>query len=366
MSLEMNKVAAAILTGGIVAMLSGFVANELYSPEHLEEPAYKVALPEGGGGAKPEEPKEQSILPLLASASVEAGQKQTAKCAACHSFDKGGPTKVGPNLWGIVGSKPAEVAGYQFSEGMQKLEEEGKTWTYANLNDFLTSPKDFVPGTKMTFAGLKKIDQRADVIAYLRTLSDDPVPLPSKEEIEAAEGKSDAAAEKTEAEGSGETQTAAAGSETQTAAAGSETQTAAAGSETQTAAATEASGGGGSDLGTLLANASAEKGAKVARKCLACHTFEEGGANKVGPNLYNIIGEKAGEGRGYNFSKAMAAKGEEGYTWTYEHLDQYLANPKATIPGNKMTFVGLKKPEERADVIAYIRSLAKDPPPLPK
>ncbi len=493
MSLEMNKVAAAVLTGGIVAMLSGFVASTLYHPETLEEPAYKIALPEGTGEGKPEEPKQQSILPLLASASVEAGQKATAKCSACHSFDEGGANKVGPNLWGIVGSEPAEVPGFQFSDALEKLKSEGKKWDYTNLDHFLTSPSSYAPGTKMTFAGIKKIDQRADVIAYLRTLSGSPVPLPSKEEIEALEKKDGEPEQKTEAEGakgeetktasasgatgeeakaaeepkteetttaaaatsepeatgeakaaeepkteetttaaattsepeatgeaktgeepkaeetqsaeaqsaetqSAETQSADSGSsaeepKTETAAtdtsAGGTSETAAAGeakadesqtastdaagaatgesatAETATQTAAAATTEGGSELGKLLANADVDQGKKVARKCSACHTFEEGGKNRVGPNLYGIIGSLAGEVEGYKFSKAMAEKGEEGFTWTYQNLDDYLANPKQFMPGNKMTFPGLKDAQERADVIAYIRSLAKDPPPLP-
>ncbi len=398
MSLEINKVAAAVLTGGIVAMLSGFVAGKLYHPETLEEPAYKIALPEGGGD-KPEAPKEESIIPLLASADVEAGKKQTAKCAACHSFDEGGATKVGPNLYGIVGTEHASVPGFQFSDALQKLKSEGKKWNYVDLNDFLKDPRGYAPGTKMVFAGLKKIDQRADVIAYLRTLSANPVPLPSKEEVEAIEQKdADKDAQKTEADSddkSGETKTASVeapkaeepeAEETTTAATtepraeetkaeGSETASTEApkvdetksveapkAEATQTAAvATTATGdSGGSELGKLLAAADVAKGKKVARKCNACHTFEEGGKNKVGPNLYDVIGKVAGESEGYKFSKAMAAEGAKGYTWTYEHLDAYLANPKKAIPGNKMTFPGMRKPQDRADVIAYIRSLSKD------
>jgi len=203
MSQEINKIAGAILTGGVVAMLSGFVAGKLYHPKTLDEPAYRVALPDEGG-TKPEKPKEESILPLLASADVEAGKSATRACAACHSFDEGGPNKVGPNLWGIVDSEPASVAGYTFSPALEKLKTEGKKWTYADLDHFLKDPKDYAPGTKMTYNGMKRLQQRADVIAYLRTLSSNPAPLPTKEQIEAVTG-----GDKAEASG-GETQTAAA------------------------------------------------------------------------------------------------------------------------------------------------------------
>ncbi|MBC6404947.1 MAG: c-type cytochrome [Rhodospirillales bacterium] len=342
MSLEVNKIAAAVLTGGIVAMLSGFVAGKLYHPETLEEPAYKIALPEGGGEDRGGPPKEESILPLLANANPEAGAKAATACKACHSFEDGGPNKLGPNLWGIVGSEPADVAGYRFSDALNKLKQEGKTWTYEDLDRFLKNPGSYAPGTKMAYAGMKPIGKRADLIAYLRTLSTDPVPLPTAAEIGEA-----AAASKTE-EPAEETQVAVAA--------------AAPVSDDKATAA----GGGGSELARMIEDGDIAAGKKVARKCIACHSFEEGGPNKVGPNLYNIIGAVAGKGHDYKFSKALEAKGTEGFTWTYEHLDAFIEAPKKYIPGSKMAFAGVRKAEQRADLIAYIRSLAKNPPPLPK
>jgi cytochrome c len=111
-------------------------------------------------------------------------------------------------------------------------------------------------------------------------------------------------------------------------------------------------------LGKRLQNASAEKGAEIAKKCAACHTFEKGGPNRVGPNLYGIMGEPRGQGRGFNFSAAMKAKGG---TWTLDELDKFLANPKEYIPGTAMSFAGVPKDSERADIIAYLRKNSDKP-----
>jgi cytochrome c len=99
-------------------------------------------------------------------------------------------------------------------------------------------------------------------------------------------------------------------------------------------------------------------GEKVFKKCAACHSVELDGPNKVGPNLHGVVGRTTGTLEGFKFSDAMVKAGEEGHVWTPEELDIYLANPKKAMPGNKMTFAGLKKPEERADVVAYLISVS--------
>ena len=131
--------------------------------------------------------------------------------------------------------------------------------------------------------------------------------------------------------------------------------------EAQTAAAPEVPA---KPIAELLKTASAEEGAKVFKtKCTSCHNSEKGGAIKVGPNLWNIVGDQKGDpALGFNFSDAMKAKGG---TWTYDDLSAFLMNPKGFIPGTRMTFVGLKKDEERANVIAFIRAQADSPKPLP-
>jgi len=174
---EFNKIFAAILVAILVAMLSGFIAHKVVEPEELEKNAYVVegvgVAPASGGVAAPAGPAP--IAPLLAKANVEAGEKTARVCGTCHSFGKGEAAKIGPNLYGIVGSKHAHMAGFDYSDAMKAMTGD---WTFDELNEFLFSPRAHVPGTKMTFAGLKNDQDRANVIAWLRTLSDSPVALP--------------------------------------------------------------------------------------------------------------------------------------------------------------------------------------------
>lgn len=173
-----NKVFMAILMAALVALFAGFFSKKLVHPNFPAERAYKVEVPETAVAAadEPAAPAEPDpVTPLLASADAAAGQKLTRACAACHTFEQGGDNKVGPNLWNIVGNKHAHMEGFAYSEAMKSTE---GLWDYEHLNKFLANPKAAVPGTKMNYAGLKKVEDRANLIAYLRTLSDSPVPLP--------------------------------------------------------------------------------------------------------------------------------------------------------------------------------------------
>lgn len=176
--LFVNKIAAAVLSAGLLAMLTGFVAHVFFHTHIPEKPAYAIAAgaaPAAGTQTASAPAGPTPIKPFLAKADAKNGEKIAKKCHSCHTFEKGGPNKIGPNLWDVVERPKGHEQGFSYSSAMQG---KGGAWDYESLNEFLYSPRDFVNGTKMTFVGLKKEQDRADVIAYLRTLSDSPKPLP--------------------------------------------------------------------------------------------------------------------------------------------------------------------------------------------
>jgi cytochrome c len=175
---EWNKVIGAILVALLVIKVVDISGNALLHAKTPAKHAYPVA------GITPAKPGAATVMkkavqpaavgPMLATADAAAGAKSARKCAICHSFKKGGPNKVGPALWGVVGKQIAS-AKYSYSSTFKGLK---GNWDYETLSKFLANPRGFAPGTKMAFAGLKKDAERASVIAYMRTLADNPVPLP--------------------------------------------------------------------------------------------------------------------------------------------------------------------------------------------
>jgi cytochrome c len=187
-SFELNKVAGAVLGTALFVMAVSIVSEAIYHAEEPEEPGYVIAVAETAGGAAPGGGASE-VLPIavrLQTADVAAGENSAKKCQACHSFGKGEPAKVGPNLFGIVMNHAAHMEGFKYSAAMMEKNAEGMQWTFEELDRFLENPKAEVPGTAMAFAGLKKPDERANVVAYLRTLADSPVPMPEAPAAEAA------------------------------------------------------------------------------------------------------------------------------------------------------------------------------------
>ncbi|KAB1074855.1 c-type cytochrome [Methylobacterium planeticum] len=181
-SFELNKVAGAVLGTLLFALGSGFVAELIYHSKPAGNAGYELPEPqaEAAGGAPAA--KAEPIAVRLASANAGKGEGGTKACHACHSFDKGGPNKVGPGLWDVVERKKAGHEAYDYSAAMK---EKGGSWTYEDLDHFLEAPKTYVKGTKMAYAGISSPQERANVIAYLHSLSDSPKPLPAAEKAEA-------------------------------------------------------------------------------------------------------------------------------------------------------------------------------------
>jgi cytochrome c len=176
-SFEINKILGAILFACLCLLALNLAANAIFAPIKPEKPGYELAVQEKAApgekvaAAAPDQPVET----LLASADIKRGETATKKCQACHTLEKGGPNRVGPNLWGAVGRHRAAVDNFNYSTAMKA---KGGDWSVDDLYTFLKNPKAFVPGTSMGFSGISKASERADVIAYLNSLADSPSPLP--------------------------------------------------------------------------------------------------------------------------------------------------------------------------------------------
>jgi cytochrome c len=327
-----NKIAAALLTAGLIFWGANRIATILVPHEAPKTPAIKLAgMPAVGAAAPQAAPQAApsgagSVLPLLAKADVAKGNAFVQQqCAACHTLTQGGANGVGPNLYGVLGAPMFAKAGFSFSSAA-KAKAKGD-WDYAKMNDWLTSPPSYAPGTAMSYAGIKNTQTRADVIAYLRTLSAQPLPLPSAEQVQAASAPASAAP----------------------------------------AAATPAAGGGApapSGIAPLFAHADIAKGQTlVQQQCAACHSLAKGGPTVVGPDLYGIMGDKMFARAGFAYSPAVKAKA--GGTWTAQTMSDWLHDPMGFAPGTMMAYPGIKNDQTRADVIAYLNKNSDSPIQLP-
>jgi len=297
MSGRFNTIAGWVLGSGIVALglssLSAhyFHANKAERPEAMGYPIAGVTGAEGGaaGAAVP-------IEALLAKADPAKGQQVFQKCAACHTVTQGGANGIGPNLWGVLGDEIAKGrGGFAFSDSLAK---KGGKWDFASLDKWLTNPRAFADGTKMTFAGLDSAEERADVMAYLNKQGSN-LPLPAVPAAAAAGAAPAAGAAK-------------------------------------------------------VAVGDAAKGQAAFAKCGACHTINAGGANGIGPNLSHVVGDDIGKGRGgFAFSDGL---GKVGGKWDEAKLDKWLTSPRGMVSDTKMTFAGVDNAQERADIIAYLKA----------
>jgi cytochrome c len=175
-SFEINKILGALLGTCLVLVAMHIASGAIFATEAPAKPGYVVEVKaEAPQGAAPAAAAATPIATLLATASAERGANVAKQCQACHNFQEGAGAKIGPDLYGIVGRPVASVSGFSYSA---PLKAKGGSWTFDELNKWLTKPSADVPGTAMTFAGISNEKQRADVIAYLDSLSANPVPLP--------------------------------------------------------------------------------------------------------------------------------------------------------------------------------------------
>jgi cytochrome c len=179
-SFEWNKIIGAVLGTAIFIFVVRLVAEKIYEPEHPAKPGYVVEgvveASAAGGAAAPVAEVVPDMGTVLPTADVANGKSISGRCEQCHDISKGGPNKIGPELWNVVGRPRATEAGFSYSSAMKA---KGGTWTYDELFKFLHSPGSYIPGTKMSFAGLRSEKDRIDLLAFLRTQEDTPAPIPA-------------------------------------------------------------------------------------------------------------------------------------------------------------------------------------------
>ncbi len=187
---EINKIAGALLATVLMVMGLHMLAGALFYSPLPDQPGLVVEVAGADGeAAAPAEEAEPEIpfAVLLADADPAKGESSARKCVACHTFEQGGANKVGPPMWDVVNRVKGAVDGFNYSDAMETVGTEGQVWGFDELNKFLEDPKGYLKGTTMGFAGIRKPAERADIVAYLRTLSPSPAPLPEPPAEESAD-----------------------------------------------------------------------------------------------------------------------------------------------------------------------------------
>jgi cytochrome c len=319
---RLNQIAMAVLGALLLIFGTRTLINIAFEEHEPEKPGMEVAGTKPGEkpGEKPAPAAGSDLPALLAKGDVAKGETAAAVCKACHAFEKDAPSPIGPNLHNVVGRKIASVEGFNYSPALKA--KAGETWTYEHLDAMIHKPAEFAPGTLMAFPGLPEAQQRADVLLFLRTKTDNPPPLP---EVAA-----------TPPEGA----------------------PAPAGEAAKPAADPNL------EVAALVAKADPAKGEAASAICKACHAFDKGAPSPIGPNLYGVMGRKIASVEGFNYTPAMKAHAAE--EWNYAHLDALIHKPAEFAPGTMMAFPGLPDANQRAEVIAFLRTKADSPYPLPE
>lgn len=373
-SFELNKILGALLGAVFIVFSVSLISDTIFYAPTPATPGYVIEVPEQDVADDAPVEAGPNVLALIADGDVAAGEAAFRRCASCHTNEQGGANRVGPNLWNTVMQPITHADGFNYSAAMREFAAQEEIWTYEHLAGFLENPRGYVPGTTMAFAGIRDVQEKANLIAYMRTLSDDPAPLPEVEEAaaeeEVAPENGEAVAEEDGAAVEEEVETDAEPVEPTPATDGTEVspetdagtpavdeaETPEATEEEPAAVEEEEDGAAAAPEATEVDVAA---GATVFRQCVACHTIEEGAPNRVGPNLWNVVGRPAAAVEGFNYSPPMREFAEAGNVWDEEHLDEYLANPRAYIPGTTMTYAGVRNEEARANLIGYLATYSE-------
>lgn len=320
-----TKIIGAFCGALLIFLVGKWVADELYVAGSRDlEPAFSIALADDDADVG--DVVELTFDQAMAVAEASAGQGLYAQCRACHSLDEG-RNGVGPYLHNVMGRDIASVDAFNYSGALP----EDEVWQPANLNAFLENPRGWAPGTSMAYAGMRNKQDRANLIAYLIDQSPDfDYTPPEVEEAPAEEAPAEEAPVDEVPVDEAPVDDAATTEEVPT--------------EDEAAA--------DSPIAQAYAQADASAGQALWRNCQACHVADQE-TNRVGPHLVGMLGREVGALEGFRYSGNLP----EG-VWSLENLDAFLENPRGFAPGTTMVYPGMRDLQDRANLIAYIDSLA--------
>ena len=381
-TMTFTKVVGALCGSLLIFLLGGWAAEIIYHTGggHGDghEQAYVIDTGEEEEGGEAEAEAGPSFAELFVAADAGKGERVFNKCKACHQLEEGA-NGVGPYLHGVVGRDVAAADGFGYSGSLKAVVD---VWTPQELSQFLENPAGYAPGTTMGFGGVKDMEDRANLIAYLDqtdgNTTEIEVPAAAEEEA-AAEETTDSATETATMSEEGQSADPATGEEAGMAAdadiqdeataaeevtaeepvtsavEGTSEAEAVAEEVTEDAGAQDTASAEMSGFAAVVAAADPADGEKSWRQCRACHKMEDG-RNGVGPHLNGIVGREIASVEGFRYSSALQ---ELDGAWTADELNAWLEDPKAYAPGNKMSFRGLRKEEDRAALIAYMESASE-------